>query len=62
LDDAPFRSFDSMERYRQWCEEICPTGWDMAKFEYRQALEIGAADDRPRFNCPSRLERLARSK
>jgi hypothetical protein len=24
LDDAPFRSFDSMEQYRQWCEENLP--------------------------------------
>ena len=24
LDDAPYRSFDSMERYRKWCEENLP--------------------------------------
>lgn len=24
LDDAPFRAFDSMEEYRQWCEENLP--------------------------------------
>ena len=24
LDDARFRSFDSMEQYRQWCEENLP--------------------------------------
>ncbi len=24
LDDAPFRSFDSMEEYRKWCEENLP--------------------------------------
>ena len=24
LDDAPFRSFDSMEEYRRWCEENLP--------------------------------------
>jgi hypothetical protein len=24
LDDAPFRSFDTMEEYRQWCEENLP--------------------------------------
>lgn len=24
LDDARFRSFDSMEDYRQWCEEHLP--------------------------------------
>jgi hypothetical protein len=26
LDDAPFRSFDSIEQYRRWCEENLP-GW-----------------------------------
>lgn len=24
LDDAPFRSFDSMEQYRQWCKANVP--------------------------------------
>ncbi len=24
LDDSPFRSFDSMEAYRRWCEENLP--------------------------------------
>lgn len=24
LDDAPYRSFDSMEQYRQWCEHNLP--------------------------------------
>lgn len=24
MDDAPFRSFDSMEDYRRWCEENLP--------------------------------------
>ena len=24
LDDAPYRSFDSMEDYRRWCEENLP--------------------------------------
>jgi hypothetical protein len=24
LDDARFRSFDSMEEYRRWCEENLP--------------------------------------
>jgi hypothetical protein len=24
LDDAPYRSFDSMEQYRQWCEFNLP--------------------------------------
>ena len=24
LDDAPFRSFDSMEEYRAWCEANLP--------------------------------------
>jgi hypothetical protein len=24
MDDAPFRSFDSMEEYRRWCEENLP--------------------------------------
>lgn len=24
LDDAPFRAFDSMEDYRQWCEKNLP--------------------------------------
>ena len=24
LDDAPFRSFDTMEQYRQWCETNLP--------------------------------------
>ena len=24
LDDAPYRSFDSMKKYRQWCEENLP--------------------------------------
>jgi hypothetical protein len=26
LDDAPYRSFDSMEDYRHWCETHLP-GW-----------------------------------
>lgn len=24
LDDAPFRSFDTMEEYRRWCEDNLP--------------------------------------
>ena len=24
LDDAPWRSFDSMEEYRRWCEDNLP--------------------------------------
>jgi len=24
LDDAPFRAFDTMEEYRQWCEKNLP--------------------------------------
>lgn len=24
MDDAPYRSFESMEAYRQWCEENLP--------------------------------------
>lgn len=26
LDDAPFRAFDSMGQYREWCERSLP-GW-----------------------------------
>lgn len=25
LDDAPYRSFDSMEDYRRWCEQNLPS-------------------------------------
>ena len=25
LDDAPYRSFDSMESYRQWCQDNLPS-------------------------------------
>jgi len=25
LDDAPFRAFDTMAEYRQWCEESLPS-------------------------------------
>ncbi len=25
LDDAPFRSFETLEEYRQWCEENLPS-------------------------------------
>ena len=25
LDDAPYRSFETMEEYRQWCEANLPT-------------------------------------
>lgn len=25
LDDAPYRSFESMEEYRQWCETNLPS-------------------------------------
>ena len=25
LDDAPYRSFESMEEYRQWCEANVPS-------------------------------------
>jgi hypothetical protein len=25
LDDAPYRSFDSMEEYRRWCEQNLPS-------------------------------------
>ena len=24
LDDAPYRSFDTMQEYREWCEENLP--------------------------------------
>jgi len=24
LDDAPYRSFETMEEYRQWCEQNLP--------------------------------------
>ena len=24
MDDAPYRSFDTMEEYRRWCEENLP--------------------------------------
>jgi hypothetical protein len=24
LDDAPYRSFDTMAEYRQWCEDNLP--------------------------------------
>lgn len=24
LDDAPYRAFDTMEQYRQWCEQNLP--------------------------------------
>jgi len=24
LDDAPYRSFDTMEDYRRWCEDTLP--------------------------------------
>jgi hypothetical protein len=24
LDDAPYRAFDTMEEYRQWCRENLP--------------------------------------
>jgi hypothetical protein len=40
LDDAPFRAFDTMEQYRQWCEASLPDCSNMAAaFEYRQAQE-----------------------
>jgi hypothetical protein len=29
LDDATYRSFDTMEEYRQWCEANLPPWWDM---------------------------------
>ena len=25
LDDAPYRSFDTMEEYRRWCEKELPS-------------------------------------
>ncbi|MBI5245438.1 MAG: hypothetical protein HY922_17375 [Elusimicrobia bacterium] len=25
LDDAPYRSFDTMAEYRRWCEETLPS-------------------------------------
>ena len=25
FDDAPYRSFESMEEYRRWCDENLPT-------------------------------------
>lgn len=25
MDDAPYRSFESMEEYRRWCEENLPS-------------------------------------
>src|SRR6266516_3133464 len=28
LDDAPYRSFDTMEEYRSWCQENMPSGPD----------------------------------
>lgn len=46
LDDQPYRSFESMEEYRQWCEENLPSGWALAAFEYRQAEEIRAVFER----------------
>ena len=41
LDDARYRSFDTMAEYRKWCEENLPKWSAMAAFEYRQAEEIG---------------------
>ena len=41
LDDAPYRSFDTMEEYRAWCARQLP-GWlgYGPRFEYAQAEEI----------------------
>jgi hypothetical protein len=35
MDDAPFRAFDTMEEYRQWCEANLPKwmGYDRVKDE-----------------------------
>ncbi len=37
LDDASYRSFDTMEEYRQWCEKNLPTwlGYDRS-FDFAQ--------------------------
>jgi hypothetical protein len=31
LDDAPYRSFESMEQYRNWCEENLPASWGFGR-------------------------------
>jgi hypothetical protein len=32
LDDAPFRSFNTMEDYRQWCEDNLPEWLGYGRF------------------------------
>jgi hypothetical protein len=32
LDDAPFRSFDTMEEYRKWCEDNLPDWLGYGRF------------------------------
>ena len=32
IDDAPYRSFDSMEQYRRWCEENVPSWLGYGRF------------------------------
>lgn len=32
LDDAPYRSFDSMAEYRQWCETYLPSWLGYGRF------------------------------
>jgi hypothetical protein len=32
MDDVPFRSFDTMEEYRRWCEENLPDWLGYARF------------------------------
>ena len=32
LDDAPYRSFDTMEDYRRWCEENLPDWLGYGRF------------------------------
>jgi hypothetical protein len=32
MDDAKFRSFDSMEEYRQWCEKNLPSWLGYGRF------------------------------
>lgn len=37
MDDAPFRSFDSMEDYRTWCEENLPRWLGYARAQRENA-------------------------
>ena len=42
-----YRSFDTMEEYRQWCERSnCLTGWAMAALEYAGKEASNRAKDR----------------